>query len=103
MPAWAKFQGHLHARVPCTSPQIWIADSGRRECCDGSLGECAQLESDRSAGVTGAGCCWPSNWAGLVLALACDPLQSGLTEDFAETQHPALWVPEKEHHDDGTG
>jgi len=37
------------------------------------------------------------------LAPACGPLQSGLTEDFADTRRPALWVPEKEHHDDGAG
>ena len=38
-----------------------------------------------------------------VLALACGSLQSGLTEDFAEARRRALWVPEKERHDDGTG
>jgi hypothetical protein len=76
-----------------------IADSGRLNVVTAAWAS-VRRSSDRPAGVTSAGCCWPSHGAGLVLAAACGLLRSGLTEDFAETRRRALWVPQKEHHDD---
>ena len=75
---------------PCEAVQIDYLRAA--ECCGGSRGGCAQINQIVRRGDQ-RGMLLAVQLGGLVLAPACGPLQSGLTEDFADARRAALWVP----------